>query len=90
MHACQTPSTALAGDQALTAEVLAYPQAGHTALADAYGSAGSVLRLSLRSPVEAGQASGVLSAQLLFRDDQIAPSALQKVCQGSSPEPHLG
>ena len=54
-------------------------QAGDTAFADAHGGTGSALRLSLRSLVEASRASGALSAQLLLRDDQAVPTALQKV-----------
>ena len=48
-------------------------------MADAHGDVGSTLRLSLRSVLEAGRASGTLSAQLRLSDDHAAPCALQKV-----------
>ena len=50
-------------------------------MAEAQGGSGSALRLSLRSPVEAGRVSGALSAQLLVSADGDAPPLLQKVRQ---------
>ena len=81
--------TALPGDGALNQRVFRH-QGAATALAEAHGVTGSALRLSLRSVVEAGQASGVLLAQFLFREGHAVPSALQKVSHGSRSEPYLG
>jgi hypothetical protein len=48
-------------------------------MAEAHGGSGSALRLSLRSPVDAGRISGALSAQLLVSADGAAAPVLQKV-----------